>query len=65
MEAVARLGRLGTKLSVKLPRVMVAWGMLLGYHPLWFTTANVVGTYEQKDRIQRLIIENNYFVGGQ
>lgn len=39
-------------------------GMLLGYHLLWSTTANVVGTEEQKHRIQKLIIENNYFVGG-
>jgi hypothetical protein len=39
-------------------------GMLLGYHLLWSTTANVVGTNEQKDRVQKLIIENNYFVGG-
>lgn len=39
-------------------------GMLLGYHLLWSTTANVVGTNEQKARVQKLIIENNYFVGG-
>ncbi|KAE8445441.1 hypothetical protein EG329_013454 [Mollisiaceae sp. DMI_Dod_QoI] len=39
-------------------------GMLLGYHLLWSTTANVVGTEEQKYRVQKLIIENNYFVGG-
>ncbi|KAI9651491.1 MAG: hypothetical protein M1831_000808 [Alyxoria varia] len=39
-------------------------GMLLGYHLLWSTTANVVGTDEQKDRTQELIIRNNYFVGG-
>ncbi|KAF7441960.1 Thermophilic desulfurizing enzyme family protein [Pyrenophora tritici-repentis] len=39
-------------------------GMLLGYHLLWTTTANVVGTPEQADRTQKLIIENNYFVGG-
>jgi alkylation response protein AidB-like acyl-CoA dehydrogenase len=39
-------------------------GMLLGYHLLWSTTANVVGTDEQKERFQKLIIENNYFVGG-
>lgn len=39
-------------------------GMLLGYHLLWSTTANVVGTDEQKERVQRLIIENNSFVGG-
>jgi alkylation response protein AidB-like acyl-CoA dehydrogenase len=40
-------------------------GMLLGYHLLWSTTANVVGTDEQKERIQKLIIKNNYFVGGE
>jgi len=39
-------------------------GMLLGYHLLWSTTANVVGTPEQADRTQKLIIENNYFIGG-
>ncbi|CAF9933446.1 MAG: hypothetical protein ALECFALPRED_005596 [Alectoria fallacina] len=39
-------------------------GMLLGYHLLWSWTANVVGTDEQKDRTQKLIIVNNYFVGG-
>lgn len=39
-------------------------GMLLGYHLLWSTTANVVGTEEQKEGIQRVIIENNYFCGG-
>lgn len=39
-------------------------GMLLGYHLLWSTTANVVGNEEQKERVQKLIIENNYFVGG-
>jgi len=38
--------------------------MLLGYHLLWSTTANVVGTPEQADRYQKLIIENNYFIGG-
>src|ERR1700710_3012750 len=39
-------------------------GMLLGYHLLWSTTANVVGTEEQRESVQKLIIENNYFVGG-
>lgn len=39
-------------------------GMLLGYHLLWSSTVNVVGTDEQKDRTHKLIIENNYFVGG-
>ncbi|MCJ1342629.1 hypothetical protein MMC31_000816 [Peltigera leucophlebia] len=39
-------------------------GQLLGYHLLWTFTANVVGTDEQKDRFQKLITENIYFVGG-
>lgn len=39
-------------------------GMLLGYHLLWSTTANVVGTEEQAEAIQQTIIENNFFVGG-
>lgn len=39
-------------------------GMLLGYHLLWSTTANVVGSTEQVERTQQLIISNNYFVGG-
>ncbi|KAH6637084.1 acyl-CoA dehydrogenase/oxidase [Chaetomium tenue] len=39
-------------------------GMLLGYHLLWSRTANVVGSDEQADRLQKLIIENNYYVGG-
>lgn len=39
-------------------------GMLLGYHLLWSWTSAVVGTDEQNDRTQKLIIENNYFVGG-
>ncbi|KAM0805403.1 acyl-CoA dehydrogenase/oxidase [Usnea florida] len=39
-------------------------GMLLGYHFLWSSTVNVVGTDEQKDRTQKLILENNFFVGG-
>ncbi|KAI4940939.1 hypothetical protein J4E91_011116 [Alternaria rosae] len=39
-------------------------GMLLGYHLLWSTTANIVGSPEQADRFQKLIISNNYFIGG-
>ncbi|KAL9050168.1 MAG: hypothetical protein Q9162_006802 [Coniocarpon cinnabarinum] len=39
-------------------------GMLIGYHLLWSWTSAVVGTDEQNDRTQKLIIENNYFVGG-
>jgi alkylation response protein AidB-like acyl-CoA dehydrogenase len=39
-------------------------GMLLGYHLLWSTTPNVVGTDEQADSVQEAIIRNNFFVGG-
>ncbi|KAL2832129.1 acyl-CoA dehydrogenase/oxidase [Aspergillus cavernicola] len=39
-------------------------GMLLGYHLLWSTTANLVGTPDQIERTHQLIISNNYFVGG-
>ncbi|KAK4178912.1 acyl-CoA dehydrogenase/oxidase [Triangularia setosa] len=39
-------------------------GMLLGYHLLWSRTAHVVGNDEQAERFQKLIIENNYYVGG-
>ena len=39
--------------------------MLLGYHLLWSTTANVLGTEEQMKRVQKLIIEGNKFVGGE
>ena len=39
-------------------------GMLIGYHLLWSWTSAVVGTDEQHDRTQKLIVENNYFVGG-
>lgn len=39
-------------------------GMLLGYHLLWSTTANVVGTDEQQDSVQQILVGNNYFVGG-
>jgi hypothetical protein len=37
--------------------------MLLGYR-LWSTAANVVGMAEQADRLQELIITNNFFVRG-
>ncbi|KAF2765097.1 acyl-CoA dehydrogenase NM domain-like protein [Teratosphaeria nubilosa] len=39
-------------------------GMLLGYHLLWSTTANVVGTDEQADSIQEAINTHNHFIGG-
>lgn len=38
--------------------------MLLGYHLLWSLTGNIVGSAEQADRLQELIITNNYFLGG-
>lgn len=38
--------------------------MLLGYHLLWSRTGHVVGNDDQADRLQKLIIENNYYVGG-
>lgn len=38
--------------------------MLLGYHLLWSRSAYIVGTAEQADRFQELIISNNHFVGG-
>lgn len=39
-------------------------GQLIGYHLLWSWTSAVVGTDEQNDRTQKLITENNYFIGG-
>ncbi|KAK3051306.1 hypothetical protein LTR09_007702 [Extremus antarcticus] len=39
-------------------------GMLVGYHLLWSTTANVVGTEEQAMAIQQVVLENNWFIGG-
>lgn len=38
--------------------------MLLGYHLLWSLTASIVGTTEQAEKWQEIIISNNYFVGG-
>ncbi|KAH6612608.1 acyl-CoA dehydrogenase/oxidase [Boeremia exigua] len=54
----------GYKVIRKVAEADGSIGMLLGYHLLWSTTANVVGTEEQADRYQKLIIENNYFIGG-
>jgi len=39
-------------------------GALLGYHLQWSTATNVVGTDEQRDRIQKEIIQKNWFIGG-
>lgn len=39
-------------------------GMLLGYHLLWSTTANVVGTAEQARNVQKAVVEQNLFIGG-
>jgi alkylation response protein AidB-like acyl-CoA dehydrogenase len=38
--------------------------MLLGYHLFWSLTAVIVGSPEQAERTHKLIIENNYYVGG-
>jgi alkylation response protein AidB-like acyl-CoA dehydrogenase len=58
------MGMFYTSVSSPYANFSSSMGMLLGYHLLWSTTANVVGTPDQADRIQKLIIENNYFVGG-
>ncbi|RMZ86541.1 hypothetical protein DV736_g6235, partial [Chaetothyriales sp. CBS 134916] len=39
-------------------------GAILGYHLLWSTTANVVGTEEQADHTQKLLLEKDWFIGG-
>ncbi|CAI6317763.1 unnamed protein product [Periconia digitata] len=54
----------GYKVIRKVAEADGSIGMLLGYHLLWSTTATVVGTPEQADRYQKLVIENNYFIGG-
>lgn len=38
--------------------------MLLGYHLMWSRIAAIVGTEEQRERYEKLINENNYYVGG-
>lgn len=37
---------------------------LLGYHYIWFWAAALVGTDEQRARIETWLTQNNYFVGG-
>lgn len=37
---------------------------LLGYHYLWFWAAALVGTDEQRKRIDEWITKNTYFIGG-
>ncbi|KAK5999088.1 DBT sulfur dioxygenase [Cladobotryum mycophilum] len=39
-------------------------GMLLGYHLLWSSMPVILGSAEQADRFQKLILSSNYFVGG-
>lgn len=56
---------LGSKLHTVLIWQKLTLRHVVGYHLLWSTAANIVGTDEQKERIQKLIIENNYFVGGR
>jgi len=38
--------------------------MLLGYHLLWSKTADIVGSEEQAERFNKLVVENNYYIGG-
>jgi alkylation response protein AidB-like acyl-CoA dehydrogenase len=38
--------------------------MLLGYHLMWSVAAGVDGDEEQAERMQKLIVENNYYVAG-
>lgn len=52
------------KFLVPLTVLLRSIGMLLGYHLLWSRTAHIVGTAEQAERIQELIISKNLFVGG-
>ena len=54
----------GYKLIREVARGDGSIGMLLGYHLLWSTTANVVGTAEQQDSVQQAINNHNYFIGG-
>lgn len=37
---------------------------LLGYHYIWFWAAALVGTDEQRQRIDNWLTVNNYFIGG-
>lgn len=39
-------------------------GQLIGYHYLWSWTAALIGTDEQREKYERWITENKYFVGG-
>ncbi|EMF15354.1 acyl-CoA dehydrogenase NM domain-like protein [Sphaerulina musiva SO2202] len=54
----------GYKVIREVAKTDGSLGMLLGYHLLWSTTANVVGTDEQQESVQEVIIRNNFFVGG-
>ncbi|OAA59000.1 acyl-CoA dehydrogenase domain-containing protein [Niveomyces insectorum RCEF 264] len=56
--------RVGYKVVREVAKADGSLGMLLGYHLTWSTTANIVGSPEQADRFQKLIVTNNYFVGG-
>lgn len=39
-------------------------GQLIGYHYLWFWSATLVGTDEQRTRIDAWLTQNKYFIGG-
>lgn len=54
----------GYKLIREVAKGDGSLGMLLGYHLLWSTTANVVGSQSQAEAIQQVVLENNWFIGG-
>ncbi|KAL8829243.1 MAG: hypothetical protein Q9191_002117 [Dirinaria sp. TL-2023a] len=54
----------GYKVVREVAKADGSLGQLLGYHLLWSWTSAVVGTDDQHERTQELIIKNNYFVGG-
>jgi alkylation response protein AidB-like acyl-CoA dehydrogenase len=39
-------------------------GQLLGYHYIWFWAAALVGTDEQRTRLEHWLTSNSYFIGG-
>ncbi|CEH14031.1 fmnh2-dependent monooxygenase [Ceraceosorus bombacis] len=41
-----------------------SWQSLLGYNYIWFWAAALVGTDEQRERIEQWLTQNKYFLGG-
>ncbi|PWY99585.1 acyl-CoA dehydrogenase NM domain-like protein [Testicularia cyperi] len=61
-------GGLTWKEAYKIIRIVArgdgSLGQLLGYHYLWFWATALVGTDEQRARIDTWITQNKYFIGG-